>query len=198
MSQEEDDLPEIDGLLDGLENLARNNDRVTLDQVLESLGARGFGPLLVVFSAFLILPIGMVPGIPAIVGLIFIVIGGHMLVRSHRLWLPAMVKRASFSASVLKSSVRRARPAEDWLRPVLAPRLSLLVEGALPIGVIALVVIATGLLVMVVGFIPFVPLALSLHVLLFGLALTARDGVVGLVAYGVLAPELYLLWILLP
>jgi len=162
--------------------------------LLDALGARGFGPLMVTFSAFLLTPVGAVPGVPAIVALLLMLLGVQMLIPLRHLWLPGRLRRVSFRGEALRRSIGRARPAAKRLHLALAPRLSFLVEGPVMLRMIALILIATGGVVLLAGFIPFLPYLLSLHVLFLGLALTARDGLVGLLGFAAVMPEVILAW----
>lgn len=184
----------LDSVLDALEHLALTPGEVSLAQVLSAIGSRGFGPLMVVFSAFLILPVGMIPGVPAVVAGILMLIGGHLIIERRRLWVPARLGRLHISSRILAASVKRAHPVVAFLRPVLARRFETLVEGVLALRLIGVILIATGAVIMFVGFIPGLPFALSLHILVLGLALTARDGLMGLLGYAAVAPELAVIW----
>ncbi|BAQ68523.1 probable exopolysaccharide synthesis protein [Rhodovulum sulfidophilum] len=184
----------ISSLLEDLAALALANDRISIADLVEALGARGFGPLLVMLSAFLILPVGMLPGLPGVVAIFMILIGGRMMTGETTLWLPARLRRVHISGHVLAVSVARAQPAALWLRPLLTPRLVALIEGRIATRLIALILIGTGVLIFLLGFIPGLPFVLSLHVLMLGLALSTRDGLVAALAYALMAPEIIFIW----
>lgn len=193
MSRDDDDWI-LSSLLDDLARLALSRDKITVAELIEAIGARGFGPLLVMLSAFLILPIGMVPGIPGVAAIIMILIGGRMMTGETRLWIPGRLGRAEFSGHLLAVSVARAQPAVLWLRPLLAPRLPFLIDSLVMSRVVALILMVTGAVIFVAGFIPGLPFVLSLHVLVLGMALSTRDGLVALVGYLLLMPEIALIW----
>ncbi|MCE8417636.1 exopolysaccharide biosynthesis protein [Rhodovulum sulfidophilum] len=184
----------ISSLLEDLAALALANDRISIADLVEALGARGFGPLLVMLSAFLILPVGMLPGLPGVVAIFMILIGGRMMTGETTLWLPARLRRVHISGHVLAVSVARAQPAALWLRPLLTPRLVALIEGRIATRLIALILIGTGVLIFLLGFIPGLPFVLSLHVLMLGLALSTRDGLVAALAYALMVPEIIFIW----
>lgn len=180
---------QLDSLLDALEALARNPDEVPLAAVLQSVGARGFGPLMLMAAAFLILPLGMIPGVPGVVAVLLGLIGAHMVVARKRLWVPKWLSNRHVSSRVLLASALRARPLARRLRPLLAPRAVGVVDSPLALRLIGLTLMATGAVMFVIGFIPGLPFVLSGHVLLFGLALTARDGVVAVLGFGAVLGE---------
>lgn len=189
MSEHRDDWV-IATLLEDLSALAVARDKVGLGEIVDTLGARGFGPLLVVLAAFLILPVGMVPGMPGIVGLFLILIGSRMAVGSTQLWLPARLRRVNLPGRLLVASVARAQPAVLWMRPLVAPRLPFLVDSHLMLRVIAIILMATGAVNILIGFVPGLPFLMSLHVLVLGIGLSSRDGVLGLIGYLLVLPEL--------
>ncbi|WP_074219114.1 exopolysaccharide biosynthesis protein [Rhodovulum sp. ES.010] len=192
MSSDDDWI--ISGLLEDLAALALSRDRISVAELVETMGRRGFGPLLVVLSAFLILPVGILPGIPAVVSILLILVGGRMMSGETTLWIPARLGRVGFSGHVLAASVARAQPVALRLRPLVAPRLAFLVSSAVMSRVVALILMVTGAVILLVGFIPGLPFVLSLHVLLLGIALSSRDGLVALLGYALLVPEVLFIW----
>ncbi|TCO72536.1 exopolysaccharide biosynthesis protein [Rhodovulum euryhalinum] len=180
----------ISSLLEDLAGLALSRDRVSVADVVETMGTRGFGPLLMVLSAFLILPVGMVPGMPGVVALFLILIGGRMMTGETTLWIPARLGRVTFSGHLLAVSVARAQRPVLWLRPLVSPRLAVLVDSVVMGRVVALILMVTGAVIFVAGFIPGLPFVLSLHILVLGLALSSRDGLIAMVGYALLLAEI--------
>jgi len=193
MSREYDDWI-ISSLLEDLQTLALSRDQISVSDLIETMGSRGFGPLLVVLSAFLILPIGILPGIPGMVSVFMILIGGRMMTGETRLWLPPRLGRVTFSGHILAVSVARAEPAVLWLRPLVAPRWPLMIDSAVMSRVVALILMATAVVILIAGFIPGLPFVLSIHILILGLALSTRDGLLAIVGYGVLFLEIFIIW----
>lgn len=180
----------MSSLLEDLGGLALERDRVSVHDLVETIGPRGFGPLLVLLAGMLILPTGMIPGVPNVVALFLILIGGRMMTGAQEIWVPDRLGRLGFSGHMLALSVARAQRWALWLRPHLLPRLVFLVEGAVARRGIALILLVTGAVMTLVGLIPGFPFVLSLHVLVLGLALSSRDGLVALAGYGLLALEI--------
>ena len=180
-------------MLDDLEALTGDRDTVRFGEIIDALGARGFGPLLVTLSAFLILPVGMIPGMPGFVAIVLILIGLHMLIGQDRLWAPAGMRGMEISAQMLKRSIGFARPVAKRLRPVIMQRCTGLVDSGLVMTTSAAIFIATGAVIFLIGFVPGLPFVLSIHVLLIGLGMTARDGIVTVLGIAAIAPALWLL-----
>ncbi|GAA0289706.1 exopolysaccharide biosynthesis protein [Rhodovulum strictum] len=180
----------ISSLLDDLGALALARDRISVHDLVETIGPRGFGPLLVLLAGLLILPTGMIPGVPNVVALFLILIGGRMMTGAREIWVPDRLGRVSFSGHMLALSVARAQRWALWLRPHLTPRLVGLVEGAVASRLIALILLVTGAVMTLVGLIPGFPFVLSLHVLVLGLALSSRDGLAALAGYALILAEI--------
>ena len=192
MSEEHSDHA-LSGMLDDLELLTRGRSVVMLGQVIDCLGSRGFGPILMVFSLLQILPVGMAPGVPGIVGALTLLIGVLMLIGSRRLHLPGRLRRIPLPARIIRGTAEWATPHTHKLHRMLHPRLTFLIEGLIPLRILALILIPTGLLMLVIGFIPGLPFLMSIHVLLFGIALATRDGLVAVLGYAVCLPEIWLI-----
>jgi hypothetical protein len=184
---------QLAGLLDDLDALLGEKDRVSLGEIIDTLGARGFGPLLVTLSAFLILPVGMIPGTPGLVAIVLVLIGLQMLIGQKRLWAPVGLRNRTISAEVLRLSIARARPIARRLRPVLMPRYYGLLDNGLILTTAAAIFIATGVVIFLIGFIPGLPFVLSIHVLLIGLGMTARDGIITALGFAAIAPAVWIL-----
>lgn len=181
----------LNGMLEDLAEAGEEGD-VSLGELVEALEARGFGPLLMMLSAFLILPTGMIPGMPAAVGLLLIVVAGQILLGRNRLWLPARLHDFSVSSRLILRSVDKARPAAAFLARSVSARITALVDHPLARRAVALTVMATGAILIPLGFIPFLPLALAVNVLLFGLGMTMRNGLITLLGFASFAPGVWL------
>lgn len=185
---------DLEGILADLEQAAESRDRLTADEMLDVVGARGFGPVLAVLSLFLLLPVGMVPGMPAVVGLVLILIGVLMMMGRKRLHLPRRIGRLALAAHRITAVTRRMRPWAARLRALVHPRLTFLAASRPAVVALGLVLAATGLVLIFIGFVPFLPFVLALHVVLIGIGLTMRDGIVVLLGLALLLPEVWLLW----
>lgn len=190
---ESDHHGELDGIFGDLQEAAEQAEALTAAQILDVIGARGFGPVLVVLSFFLILPVGMVPGMPAVVGLLMFLIGLMLVLGRKRLHLPRKVGALSLASHRIIALTTRVRPLAARLRGVLHPRLSFLAASRPALVAIGLLLMGTGAIIFAVGFIPFLPFFMALHVLLIGLGLTTRDGVAILAAAALAVPEVLLL-----
>src|SRR5690606_20136787 len=83
---------EVWGLADLLAQIreqATEHDRVTLGAVMEAVGGRSFGPLLLIAGLVTLAPvIGDIPGVPTMMALLVLSIVAQLLFHSEHLWLP--------------------------------------------------------------------------------------------------------------
>jgi hypothetical protein len=179
---------EVVTIVDLLDELAQGRAAVTFGEIVETLGARGFGPLLLALAVLLVLPIGMIPGVGGAVGLVMAVIGVQILRGGRGLWLPTAVRDRSLPSERLHSACLFLRPRMQWLRRHLRPRVLALAEGAVSLRLIAVLLVCAGLVMAVMGAIPILPPLMGIPVLFFALGLTTRDGAAVALGYLLLVP----------
>lgn len=179
MDQEVSSLEE---LLDRMGQADPDGSEVTLDALLDAVGRRSFGPLLLTAGLVTLAPlIGDIPGVPTIMGVLVVLIAGQMLFDREHFWLPRWM---------LERSVKRERlcKALEWLRRparfvdrVLRPRLTMFVRTA-GIHIIAGMCIAVAAVMPATEFVPFSANAAGAALTAFGLALIAHDGLLAVIA----------------
>jgi hypothetical protein len=171
---------ELHGLLDDLDAAAAGaaEGRLALGALLSAIGARGFGPVLVALSAAIILPTGMIPFVPHLVAVLIGFVALELALGSRALRLPARLRAVTLPAGAVAGFVRRARPLAARAGRVLRPRHPGLVATRGAQLLIAGVLFTIALFLFAVGLIPGLPFLLCVPVLLIGLGLTTRDGVV--------------------
>ncbi|WP_172331529.1 exopolysaccharide biosynthesis protein [Mangrovicoccus sp. HB161399] len=165
-------------LVDRLDRLAGERKEVSMGRLIEEIGAQGHAPLLMVVALLMILPLGMVPGIGGALGAIAAAIGLQMLLGRGSVWAPGFLRRRTLPADRLKGAARRLRPASRWMRRHLHVRFEALSAGRLSLSLIALVLIAAGGSLIVLGAIPVATPLIGLPVALFAAGILARDGAV--------------------
>lgn len=179
----------LDGLMAELDGHAGTRETIPLGELAQTIGLRGFGPLLALAAGLLILPVGMLPGVPAVVSAVLAAVAVEMLLGRHALRLPRRLREVEVRSSFIQGFVRRARPLTRHLRRIIRPRLTGFATAGITRWLIATLLIATAVVIMVVGFIPGLPFLMALHVLLIGLGMTARDGVAILAGFALVLPS---------
>ena len=97
--------------------------------------------------------------------------------RAKAWWLPKRALDATVSRTLVVKGVTAARPWAQRIDKLLKPRLTFLALQPF-VNLIALACIGAALITIPLGFIPFAPMIPSLAIVLFGLGMTARDGLV--------------------
>ena len=169
-----------------------SGDTVTVRELMEAVGRRAYGPLLTLLGFVAIGPLTLVPLTTSLFALIILLIALQMAFGKRYPWLPGRILRIEFPREQL---VKAVEGAQGWVRPIdalLAPRFTFLTEPPFAM-LIALICVGAALITFPLSLMPLAPIVPSLAVLLFGLGVTARDGVLILLAGGALAGALVLM-----
>jgi hypothetical protein len=164
-------LDEIAAKCDGDET----PESLTLGEILDAVGRRSYGPLLLVIGLFAISPVTIIPGLTWLAATLTLVVAGQMALGLPRIWLPAKALEAQLPRTMVKSGIEKSRGVAKTIDKLLKPRLSFLSKPPL-VNLVALLVIAAALITFPLSFIPLAPLAPGLAVVFFGLGMVARDG----------------------
>ena len=150
-------------------------DTLTLDEILDSVGRRSYGPLLLVIGLFAISPATILPGMTWFAAALTLLVAGQMALGRPRIWLPKKALQAQLPRDAVRSGVEKGRGAAKVIDKLLKPRLTVLSKPPF-VNLVALMVIAAALITFPLGLIPLAPLAPGLAVVFFGLGMVARDG----------------------
>lgn len=173
---------QVNEILDELCYTAGNKEKITVGEIAESLGHRGFGPFLSVPALIEITPIGGIPGVPSVLALIIALFAVQIVFRRKYMWLPDFIERRSVSEDRIESATRRLRPLADWLDRWFHERLPRFADSGSS-KVAAAIVILLCLTVPPMELLPFASTIPMGTIALIGLALTVRDGALMLAAY---------------
>ncbi len=174
----------LEELVDRFEEAAGAGERVTLDLMMDEVGRRSFGPLLLLGGLLMAAPvIGDIPGVPVMLGIFVLIVSVQLLVGRDHFWLPQWLLRRSVKSEKLSKTAKKwlRRPAV-FIDRFLKRRLVFLTQawGARSIA------LASSLLVLVTPvaeFIPFSANGVGFGLVLFGLALIAHDGVMAVAGW---------------
>ncbi|HYE44497.1 MAG TPA: exopolysaccharide biosynthesis protein [Caulobacter sp.] len=172
----------LEDLLGELDEAARGNGaRVSVEEVLEAVGRRSFGPLLLVAGLLGMTPVSAVPSAPSVIAVTVILIAGQLLIGRQAIWLPRVLLERSVKAATLRKAVKMARKPARLVDRVVKPRLPALTGPAADRAVAGVCVLIAAA-VPPLEFLPFVAFVPSLAIAIFGLALVGRDGLLVLIA----------------
>lgn len=172
-------------MLERLEHIDSNSDRVSLEDVMHALGRRAFGPLLLLAGIVTMVPvIGGIPGVPSLMAGLVLLVAVQLLLQRHSIWLPRWLLTRSVSSTSL-------RKASHWLSPVATPLDMLLRQrwqalvGDRAVMCMAICCIGVALMMPPMELVPFSANGAGLALSGFGLALMAKDGIVASFAFAV-------------
>ena len=150
-------------------------ERLTLGEVLDSVGRRTYGPLLLVIGLIAVSPATALPGTTWLVAALTLLVAGQMALGLKRIWLPRQARDMPVPREGLKRAMQNSRGFARAIDSVLKPRLTFLSNPPF-VNLVALLVIGAALITFPLGLIPLAPLIPGAAVVFFGLGMTARDG----------------------
>jgi len=178
---------DLEEVIDHIITLAHRNGaaasggRVSVADLMDTIGERSFGPLLLVPSLIAVSPVGAIPGLPAITSAVIVLIAGQILLHQEHFWLPAWLQQRSMDARKMETGLDKFRPVARFIDHLLRPRLPWLTGGVF-FYVIALMCLLIGLVTPVLELVPLGGIPPNAAVVAFSLAITARDGLWALLA----------------
>tara|TARA_R110000796_G_scaffold526_4_gene1732 strand:+ start:248 stop:907 length:660 start_codon:yes stop_codon:yes gene_type:complete len=178
------ELPQnLEQMLDQIAGLAGDQQRIYMRQVVESVGSRSFGPLLLVIGVTLFSPLSGIPGMAVFAGLFVMLIALQMLIGRKNFWLPAFILNRSVPQQKLLKAIDWVKPGARRIDRLIKPRLSFMMHPSSSYLLAGLcVTVAAGLPFL--ELVPFSSSIVGLALAILGLALVARDGLLVLIAVG--------------
>lgn len=165
-------------LLAALSEMRAGERPVTLRRLLEVVGRRSFGAVILLLGVVSISPLTIVPGANWLVAAVTFLFSAQILIGRRHPWLPARLLDAQFPGAafgrVIESPrLRRWASAMDRLA---RPRIAFMTEAPF-IALPALAAILTALVTFPLSLVPFGPVLPGISLILLGAGMTARDGV---------------------
>lgn len=170
-----DENTNLEALFAHIRDEIETDDQVTLQDVLEGVGTRAYGPLLLVPGLLALAPTGAIPGMSIVTGTIILIVAAQLLIGRDRPWLPKRALNFSFSKETLITAIERGTPYARRIDKLLKPSLNRFTEFPAT-RIIALVTISLALTMYPLALLPFAVAIPSMAIVLFALGLTARDG----------------------
>ncbi|RBI65581.1 exopolysaccharide biosynthesis protein [Vreelandella sulfidaeris] len=174
-------LQSLQQLLERVGELTRHNDQVSIGMVVESIGSRSFGPLLMLIGITLFSPLSGVPGMSIFMASFVLLVAVQMLFGRKQFWLPHYILNRSVEHDKLQKVLDWLNKPARGIDRVLKPRLTFLVRNGGSYAIAAICVVV-GLCMPFMELVPFSSSAAGLALLALGLALVVHDGVLALLA----------------
>ena len=173
---------DLEDVLGELQKAASTNGaKVSVGEIVETVGKRSFGPLLLLGGLLGMTPVAAIPSAPSIIALITLLVSVQLLFGRESIWIPRFLEKLSVKADRVKKAVRISRKPARFVDRLVKPRLRFLTHPAAD-RLVAAVCVVIALCVPPLEFLPFVAFVPSLAIATFGLGLIARDGLVVLIA----------------
>jgi hypothetical protein len=169
-------------LLDAIETTASTQHTISIEDILQLVGRRWYGPLLLVAGLVILTPIiGDMPGVPIMMGTVVILLSVQLLGRRKRVWLPRWIRQQRLdSPKVIKALHWFRRPAR-FIDRYTSTRCEWAVQHA-GLSVVALMSMMVAAVTPLLELIPFSANLAGFAIATFGLSVLAADGVVAFIA----------------
>jgi len=160
-----------------------DGDEITVGRLLDMFGDRSFGPVIMLLGLLVTVPpLGGIPGLPVIVGLIILLFSLQIVFGARHVWMPEFIQKRGIACDKLEE-------AGDWVKPwlkridrMITKRL-IWATGEIATHAAAIAVSLLALLMIPLELVPFAVAAPGVAIVLFGLALVARDGALMLAGF---------------
>ncbi len=180
----------LSNVLEQMAHACDTCERVQVRDIMKAIGERSFGPLLLVPSLLVVSPLSGIVGLPTVVGFIVVLVAGQLLIGMDHVWLPRFLLDRSVPAKRLHQAVGFLRPVAGAADKFVGRRLLFLTTGP-AVYVIAAMCILIALVMPVFELVPFANSVWAAAIAAFGLALTARDGVLAAIAFLLTGAAIY-------
>mgnify|MGYP002624386605 CR=1 FL=1 len=181
-------------LLEAIDELAANRQvgnglEVNVEDIAAVIGPRAYGPLLVVIGLFSISPATIAPGMTWFAAALTLVLSLQMTFGARHPWLPAALLRAHVSRSAIHATCEALRPWARRVDAIVKPRLVLFAEPPF-MNLAGLFCVAAALATFPLGLIPVAPVLPGFAIVLVGIGLLVKDGLLLLVGGALVAAAL--------
>jgi len=171
-----DDAHPLERLLDSLVEVGKEQAHVSVSDIERDVGQRSFGPFMFVPAIFEISPLGGIPGVPTLIGLIVVITAAQMLFGRRHFWLPDFISRRSIKGDRIEPAVNKIRPLVRVVDKGLRPRLQRITRRPWNRAVAGLCILC-AVIVPPLELIPFASTGPFAAIALIGLGLMAHDGI---------------------
>ena len=179
-----DEPDTIEAVLERIE-LARTEDgHVSVDHILDSVGRRSFGPVVMFVGIILVTPLSGVPGMPTVMGMLTLLTLGQLILGRQHIWLPAWLIEREIPRDRLVRGMELLRPLARALDGLSRQRLVPLVKG-IGLDVMACACVVIAFIMPLTEIIPFSSSLFGVALVAFGFSMLARDGAIALFAWTV-------------
>jgi hypothetical protein len=174
---------DLQSFLACLERVGNSPELVSVRHLIDAIGSRSFGPMILLPGVLAISPLTGIPGIATAIAIFVMLVSAQLLIGRDHFWLPHWVLERNVSRRKLRKSLRLLQKPARWVDKVVKPRLRVLTSRPAHF-VTALLCILIAATMPVLDLVPFANTTAGLALTSFALSLIARDGLLFLLALG--------------
>lgn len=172
----------LSALLDEVSAIAERSLSVSVGDLHRLVGVRGFGPFILILGLAALTPLGVIPLFPTLLAVIVALLAGQIVAGRRRIWLPDTLEKRSLSSVRIRSVTQRLNRPARIIDRLIHPRLQIFARPPFD-RIVAALCVLTAFTIPPLELVPFGVAAPAATLTLFGLALTARDGLLVLLAF---------------
>lgn len=173
----------LEQLLECLQQAASESEckSITLKEMMQAIGDRSFGPLLLFGGVILTSPLSGIPGMPTTMSIFVLLIALQLLIHKKHFWLPNWLLKRSVDGHRLHQAARAVRRPARFVDKWTKPRMEAF-SGTVSVHLIALLCVLVALGTPAMEVVPFSATLAGAALSIFGLSLITRDGLLVLFA----------------
>jgi len=161
-------------------------------ELLDTLGRRSFGPIILLLGLIGLAPISNIPGVVAVVATLDLLVITEILIGMDHVWLPGFLARRSMAPDKLRRTLEWMRKPARIVDGFLRPRLTFATDG-LGFYATAWICLLVAIALPFIEIVPFAGIVPNAALVAFGLAFTAHDGLWAMLGITITAVSAYLL-----
>ncbi|MGV0912031.1 exopolysaccharide biosynthesis protein [Martelella sp. FOR1707] len=156
-------------------------EQVSVDDMLSTFGSASFVPLLILPSLLVMSPLGGVPGLSSLFGIMIVLIAVQGLIGRNSIWLPGFIRHRSIARDKATKAMKKILPVTRFIDRHSHRRLAFLFRSPLD-RILPLACVLAGALMPVLELVPFASAFLGLAVTLIAYSMLSRDGLFAVLA----------------
>ncbi|WP_052573936.1 exopolysaccharide biosynthesis protein [Haloferula sp. BvORR071] len=176
-------------LLDRFKEAAEQGEEVSVDDLMNAIGRRSFGPLILLAGTVMSAPgISDIPSVGTLSGLFVGLVSVQILCGRDQFWLPGwFLRRKVSSKRILKMAGSKwTRKPAKWIDKFVTQRLEAF-AGPKTNRVVAALCLLLAICGPLTEFIPLSGIGVGAALLAYGISLVARDGLMTLIGFAITA-----------
>lgn len=170
------EIENIEQLLIHLKEAGEDGE-VSVGAMMNALGNRSFGPMLVLAGIVTVSPLNAIPVMAGAMGILVAITAAQILFRRQHFWLPKWLLKRSIGRGKVDKTVRWLLPPGRFVDRLVRHRITFLTHRW-GLYVIAVLSFFIGIGMPAMDIVPLGAMAGGAALLMFGLGLMAHDGLV--------------------